>query len=149
MNSRYSGSDYQGGTLVEGIAQSAQECQVVTVIIAIFVTMVNIYHWNSLTINNINPTTIIIIIVTFIIFQMSCMYEPECKFFTYFKADHFQVLPFLYKKGFWVVTCLLEMYLFTNLAFFNIVQKEGHQTHVKKNTDFVKAFWHEIDKRLP
>ena len=40
MNLRYSGSDYQGGTLVEGIAQSAQECQVVTVIIVIFVTMV-------------------------------------------------------------------------------------------------------------
>lgn len=48
QDARYSGSDYQGGTLVEGIAQSAQEC------------------------------------------QMSCMYEPECKFFTYFKADHFQ-----------------------------------------------------------
>ena len=62
---------------------------------------------HSLTTNTISPTAIIIIIVTFIIFQMSCMYEPECKFFTYFKADHFQVLPFIYKKGFWVITCLL------------------------------------------
>ena len=35
MISRYTASDYQGGTLVEGIAQSAKECQVVIVIIII------------------------------------------------------------------------------------------------------------------
>jgi len=48
QNARYTASDYQGGTLVEGIAQSAKEC------------------------------------------QLSCTYEPECNYFTYFKADHYQ-----------------------------------------------------------
>jgi len=48
QNARYTASDYQGGTLVEGIAQSTKEC------------------------------------------QLSCTYEPECNFFTYFKADHYQ-----------------------------------------------------------
>ena len=38
MISRYTASDYQGGTLVEGIAQSAKECQVVIVIIIIKLT---------------------------------------------------------------------------------------------------------------
>ena len=26
--------------------------------------------------------------------QLSCTYEPECNYFTYFKADHYQVTLF-------------------------------------------------------
>ena len=41
-------------------------------------------------------------------------------------------------------TIELGMYLFYQIcSFFNIVQ-----THVKKNTEFVMAFWPKIDIRL-